>query len=139
MEVFIRLILYAYTLAQLGVVMSEKSKDESKTNAKVRNGSLIDLLLEKIYKESIAPLEVCWVALQNLNDVVVGNYFSLILFGLSTAFLGAWLTCPDRTQKSLLGLFGLILFVISVVLHVVFVFMKIRKWKKGAIKRSDFK
>jgi len=125
-----------------------ETREESSTNlpiekisyksTEIRPKSLINLPPEKIRKEFITPYKVHWVALQNLNDIIVGNYFSMILFGLSTAFIGAWLTSSDETQKFLCGLFGLIMFTISVILHVVFVFLKIYKLKKEAIKRSDF-
>lgn len=120
--------------------MSEKSEDTlKKVDIDARDGSIFNLPPGKIYDESVTPLKVHWVALENLNDVLAGNYVSVTLFGLSMAFLGAWLTSPNETQKFFYGLLGLILLVISVILHVVFVSLKIHRWKIKAIKRSDVK
>lgn len=123
----------------LGVSMSEKSEDTlKKVDIDALDKSIFNLPPGRI-EESITPLKIHWVALENLNDVLAGNYVSIILFGLSTAFLGAWLASLNETQKYFCGLFGVILLIISVALHVVFVSMRIHKWKKEAIRRSDVK
>ena len=119
--------------------MSGKIEDElRKPDAEVRNRSLINLPIEKLYKESITPQEVHWVALQNLNDVLIGNYLSVILFSLSTTFLGMSFTSPDETAKFFCRIICLILIITSGVLHLVLVLLKIRRWKKHAIRRGDF-
>ncbi|MFQ6089541.1 MAG: hypothetical protein ACE5K0_11675 [Candidatus Methanofastidiosia archaeon] len=120
--------------------MPKKKEDRSKKpDVEVRDGSLINLPPGKIYEESLTPLEVHWVALPNLYDVMVGNYLSIILFGISTALFGAYFASSDETQKNLFAVFCIIFFLVSAFVQIYFVYLKIRKWKKEAIKRGDVK
>ena len=92
---------------------------------------------ERIHEDYIVPHRVYWVALESLNDVLAGSYLSMVLFGLGTSFLGAFLASSDEKQEITFGLVGLMLLILSIVLQMVFVIQKLRKMRRKAIKRHE--
>ena len=140
-EILKRWNVESYIVIYIGEFMSRKGMKKPKElgiDKEILDKSIFNLPPEKIYDESITPLKVHWMAIENLNDVLIGNYLSMILLGLSTTFLGAWLTSSEEAQKSFLMLSSAIFLIIGAILHITLVYLKIRKWKKEAVKRSDF-
>lgn len=125
-------------VTHLGGFMSEKNNDNFEIiDTGIHSKSVINIPIEKIAKRFIIPHDIYWVALEDLNSFLIGNYLSMLFLGIGTTFLGLWLTSSNDTIRISYGFLCLISLISSGVLHIILVRRKVRKWKREAIRIGD--